>query len=176
MADSSTRVVVWDVPTRVFHWMLVTCVVLDYFVFTDGKDLHQWLGYAASGLVVWRFIWGFAGSRHSRFYDFFPTPWRVRRHVKALMTGQPDFHAGHNPLGALMMLCLLALVGVLGLSGWMMSLDAFWGEDWIENVHEWTANALIGFAVVHAAAAVVMGRVERTRLVKAMFTGVKERW
>ncbi len=175
-ASSSTRVRVWDAPVRAFHWTLVACIVVDYFVLTDGKDLHRWLGYTASALVAWRLVWGFIGSTHARFADFFPTPRRVLRHVRGLMAGHAEFHAGHNPLGALMMLALLALVVALGVTGWMMSLDAFWGEDWLEDLHGVLADVLIALAGLHAAAAIVMGRIERTRLIKAMFTGVKERW
>ena len=156
--------------------MLVACIVVDYFVLTDGKDLHRWLGYSTSALVAWRVLWGFIGSKHARFADFFPTPGRVMRHVRGLMAGNAEFHAGHNPLGALMMLTLLALVAALGVTGWMMSLDAFWGGDWVDDLHGWMADALIALAGLHASAAIVMGRVERTRLTKAMFTGVKERW
>jgi cytochrome b len=175
-ASSSTRIRVWDLPVRLFHWMLVACIVVDYFVLTDGKDLHRWLGYSASALVGWRLVWGFIGSTHARFADFFPTPRRVTRHVRGLMSGHAEFHAGHNPVGALMMPTLLALVAALGVTGWMMSLDAFWGEDWLEDLHGVMADVLVALAGIHASAAIVVGRIERTRLVKAMFTGVKERW
>lgn len=167
---------VWDIPVRVFHWALVSCVIVDYFLVTDGGDWHRWLGYAACALVAWRVVWGFVGSEHARFTDFFPTPSRVTRHVQDLASGRQVVHAGHNPLGALMMLTLLALVAALGVTGWMMSLDRFWGKDWLEDVHALLAHAIIASAAVHAAAAVVMGRLERTRLIKAMITGVKERW
>lgn len=167
---------VWDLFVRFFHWTLVSCVVVDYFLIDDGKTLHQGVGYLASALVVARIAWGFIGSRHARFSDFFPTPERVWNHVRRLTSGKADTHAGHNPLGALMMLALLALVLALGITGWMQTLDRYWGEAWLQNLHLYAANALIALAVLHAMAAIVMGRLERTRLVKAMFTGIKERW
>jgi cytochrome b len=75
-----------------------------------------------------------------------------------------------------MMLWLMALVLMLGLTGWMQGLDAFWGEEWLQDLHEISGEVLLLSAGLHAAAALVMGRLERTRLLKAMVTGVKERW
>lgn len=167
---------VWDRFVRLFHWSLVSCVLLNTFVLTDGEAVHQWLGYLAAGLVVARIVWGFVGTHHARFSSFFPTPGRLRHHLNQLRAGRTDMHWGHNPLGALMMLALMGIVLGLGLSGWMQTLDAFWGEAWLMDLHEALSDVLILSVGLHAAAALVMGRLERTRLVKAMITGVKERW
>jgi cytochrome b len=167
---------VWDRFVRVFHWSLVSCVVFNYFVLNDGKTTHQVVGYMAVSLVVARIIWGFVGSRHARFADFFPTPRRLVQHVRAVTSGNHLEVVGHNPLGALMMLALMATVLALGTTGWMQTLDAYWGEEWLQDLHRYIGNTLIGLATLHALAAIVMGRFERTRLIKAMVTGVKERW
>jgi cytochrome b len=166
---------VWDPFVRLFHWSLVSCVLLDYFLVDDGEALHQWIGYAATALVAARIVWGFIGSRHARFSDFLPTPARIRRHLGHLMSGRQDFHAGHNPVGALMMLALIALVLTLGVTGFMQTLDAFWGEEWLMELHAVLASTLIGLAALHATAAIVMSRIERTNLIGAMFSGVKVR-
>lgn len=173
---SSNLPLVWDRFVRIFHWSLVLCVLSNFFVFDDGKDIHQWTGYLAVCLVALRVIWGFIGFQYARFSYFFPTPNRLRRHLKALKSGVHEEHAGHNPLGALMMLALITVVLCLGVTGWMQTLDAFWGEEWLQNTHAFIANALIGLATIHAIAAIVMGRLEKTKLIKAMFTGKKERW
>ncbi|MFM2052927.1 MAG: hypothetical protein RL456_964 [Pseudomonadota bacterium] len=167
--------VVWDPFVRIFHWSLVSCVVLNYFVVDDGETVHQWLGYLASALVTLRIVWGFVGSRHARFSDFFPTPARLRHHLRALRDGRLDAHAGHNPLGALMMLALMATVLALGLTGFLQTTDAFWGEEWLQELHELIGSGLIALAGLHAAAALLMGHLERTNLVAAMVTGVKRR-
>ncbi len=167
---------VWDRFVRFFHWALVSCVVVNYFVMNDGRTLHQCVGYLALALVVSRIVWGFIGSGHARFSDFFPTPSRVMAHVRNMAAGHHDTSLGHNPVAALMMLALMAVVVMLGITGWMQTLDAFWGEDWVQNLHRYVGNLLIGMATLHALAAIVMGRIERTRFIKAMFTGVKERW
>jgi len=173
--DYEYGVRVWDLFVRVFHWSVVSCVVLDYFVVDDGKPLHQWLGYTAAALVGARIVWGFVGSRHARFADFFPTPARLAAHFRALRAGQGAFHAGHNPVGALMMLALMALVLALGLTGFLQTTDAFWGEEWLQEWHETLATLLVSLAGLHALAGMAMGRLEATNLVGAMITGVKIR-
>lgn len=166
---------VWDPFVRVFHWSLVSCVLLNYFVIDDGETIHQWLGYVASALVVMRIVWGFIGTRHARFADFFPTPARLRAHIVAMRSGKEASHAGHNPLGALMMLALMAVVLGLGVTGFLQTTDTFWGDEWLQDLHEVLGSALIALAGLHAAAAIIMGRIERTNLVAAMVTGVKQR-
>ncbi|MGR6806223.1 cytochrome b/b6 domain-containing protein [Sphaerotilus natans] len=167
---------VWDPFVRIFHWGLVACIALNEFVIDDGERVHQWIGYAASALVLARIVWGFVGTRHARFADFWPTPTRLRAHLADLCAGRHGHHAGHNPLGALMMLALLAVVLALGATGWLQTTDAFWGEEWLQELHEELAEALLGLAGVHVAAALLMSAVERTNLVGAMVSGVKRRW
>lgn len=176
LSSSAQARPVWDRFIRVFHWSLVSCVLVNYFVLGDGKTLHQWVGYLAAALVVARIVWGFIGSRYARFSSFFPTPARLGRHIRQLKSGKPEMHWGHNPVGALMILALISLVLGLGVTGWMQTLDAFWGDELLMDVHEVLGNLLIGLATLHALAAIVMGRLERTRLIRAMFTGVKERF
>ena len=176
VASSLTSHPVWDLFVRVFHWTLVSCVLLNYFVLEEGEAPHEWVGYLAAALVVSRIVWGFIGSRYARFSDFFPTPGRLMAHLRAVRSGQPEHHWGHNPLGALMMLLLMSLVLALGVTGWMQGTDRFFGEEWLQELHELLAHALLLSAGAHAAAALVVGRIERTRLVKAMVTGVKERY
>jgi cytochrome b len=173
---SPRPVPVWDRFVRLFHWTLLSCVVIDYTVLDDGNALHRWLGYLAAALVLARVVWGFIGTPHARFSDFFPTLTRIRRHVEGMLSGSSERHDGHNPLAALMILALMIQVLAVCLTGWMQTLDAFWGEQWLQELHEQAAHLLIALAGVHALAAIVMGRVERTHLIRAMFTGVKDRW
>jgi cytochrome b len=170
---ATAPVPVWDRFVRVFHWSLVGCVLLNEFVLEAGEAAHEWVGHVAAGLVLARVAWGFVGTRHARFADFFPTPRRLREHVAALRQGRAPRHAGHNPLGALMMLALMAAVLALGLTGWLQTTDAFWGVPWLQDLHEVLARGLLVAAGLHATAALLMGRVERVRLVRAMVTGVK---
>src|SRR5690606_16693311 len=113
---------------------------------------------------------------HARWSDCWPSPSRLGRYLRGWRAGHPPALAGHNPLGALMMLTLMLLVGLLALTGWLQGTDRFWGGEAVQDLHAALAEALLWLAGLHAAAALVMGRLERTRLVKAMLTGVKERY
>lgn len=176
MSTTVRRERVWDPFIRIFHWSLVSCVLLNQWVLEEGDPPHRWAGYVAAALIGLRVLWGFVGTRHARFASFWPTPSRVRTHLSSLFAGQAAATAGHNPLGALMMLALMALVLALGLTGWLMGTDLFWGNEALEELHEGLAATVLWLAALHAAAAVLMGRRERTRLIKAMFTGVKEHY
>ncbi|MFM2075194.1 MAG: hypothetical protein RJB34_1499 [Pseudomonadota bacterium] len=170
----TTPVKVWDPFVRLFHWSLVSTVLLNQFVLESGETAHEWVGYLASALVLSRVVWGFIGSKHARFADFFPSPSRLMRHFSAVRKGQHPQYVGHNPLGALMMLALMATVLLLGLTGWMQTTDAYFGEEWLMDLHEYLADGLLVAAGLHAAAAIVMGRLEKVGLVRAMITGIKQ--
>ncbi len=165
---------VWDPFVRLFHWSLVACVLLNQFLLEGGETAHRWSGHAAVVLVLARVVWGFVGSRYARFADFFPTPTRLRIHLQALWRRERPHHAGHNPLGALMMLALMACVLALGITGWLQGTDKFFGDEGLQDLHEALANGLLWAAGLHAAAAILMGRLERVTLVRAMVTGIKQ--
>lgn len=171
--DLRPQVLVWDRFVRFFHWALVSCVILNFTWLEEGEAAHQWVGYFATALVVLRIVWGFVGTAHARFASFFPTPRRLRAHWEELRTGRHGATLGHNPAGAVMMLTLMSVVLSLGVTGYLQGLDAFWGDEWLQDLHEWLANGLIALAGLHALAALVMGRLEHTNLVAAMITGRK---
>lgn len=170
-ANGSKAVYVWDPFVRLLHWSLAFSVGAAYFVLEGSEAPHKWVGYAAATFVTARVAWGFVGSHHARFASFFPTRARLRRHIRELRLREPSI--GHNPAGATMMLTLMALVLALGVTGYMQDLDAFFGDAWLMNTHEWLAHALIACVAIHVTAAVVMSVWERTNLVVAMITGSK---
>ena len=97
----------WDIPTRVFHWTLVIAIPLSWWSAEQQNfDLHKWLGYTLLVLVVSRILWGFVGSRHSRFADFLSGP----RAVLAYIHGEDAASAGHNPLGGWSVVVMLLLI------------------------------------------------------------------
>lgn len=165
---------VWDIVVRLFHWSLVICVLSNLFILEAHQDSHTWIGYTACGLIAIRMVWGFVGTRYARFSNFFPTPSRLRTYYTQIRSGDRTHFPGHNPLGALMMLTLMGLVIALGVSGYLMDTDEFWGEEWLENVHEWLANILLAAIIIHIVAALLMSRIEHVNLVRAMITGIKE--
>ncbi|WP_457798194.1 cytochrome b/b6 domain-containing protein [Methylocystis sp. S23] len=105
---------VWDWPIRLVHWGLVAALAGAYVTNKLGASyfqLHLLFGYATIVLVVFRIVWGFVGTRHARFANFVEGPRGVLRYVSAVGRGRHTRYAGHNPLGALMVLALLLLLG-----------------------------------------------------------------
>ena len=92
------HVVVWDACVRAFHWALAVAFLLNRFVTVDGDAVHEWLGYAAVGLVVMRMAWGFVASGAARWSDFWPTPRRVADQLREIGRGRPHRRLGHSPL------------------------------------------------------------------------------
>ena len=164
---------VWDPAVRVFHWAVVTGCVLNLFILEEGKTLHRYVGYTIAALVTLRIVWGFVGTRHARFADFVPRPSAVLAYGRALVRGREPRFVGHNPLGALMMLALMLLLALTAGSGFMMTLDAFWGVKWVKELHAVLANAILVLAGVHALAAIVESVRHRENLVLSMVTGRK---
>lgn len=174
VADNSPRTIqVWDPLVRVFHWTLVTGFAANLWVSEEGGQSHQVIGYVLLAAVVIRVAWGFVGTHHARFRDFVPGPVRLARYLGQVARGREPRHIGHNPAGAVMMLVLMMLMFLLGVSGWMMTLDRYWGEEWLEELHEGLANTMLALVAVHVFAALWAGVRHRENLVLAMLTGRK---
>ena len=165
---------VWDLFVRVFHWSLALCVLLNFFVFEEGESLHEYSGYIACGLISLRAIWGFIGTTYARFSNFWPTRRKLEDEVQTLLQGEIKTHIGHSPLGALVMIIMVTCVAGLGLTGYLLETDYFFGSDFMEEVHELIANFLMGVVELHVTAAILLGRLENTNLIAAMVTGVKK--
>jgi len=163
---------VWDPLVRLLHWTLVICV-LSNLLNESGETVHRFLGYTASAVVLLRFVWGFVGGQYARFADWFPTPSRLFPYLKALLRNDAPRHIGHNPAGAVMMLILLVLVVSLGATGYLMTSEAFFGEDWLEEIHGTLADLLIGSVVLHVGAALFESWKHRENLVASMVHGRK---
>lgn len=161
---------IWDRFIRLFHWSVAGLFLLNFWVLEAGDPPHEWAGYAIAALVLARIGWGFYGPATARFAGFFPTPARLRDTLRNFRARCRE-HRGHNALGGLMVLFLLAGLLLTAVSGWMQGLDAFWGEDWVENLHEWTANTLMAAVVVHVSAVLIIQYRFGVPLIRAMIRG-----
>ncbi len=173
MTTPAAHVAVWDPLVRLFHWLVVAGVVTNLFIITDGKLVHRWIGYAVLSAVLVRLVWGFIGTRHARYSDFIPSPSRLWSYSKALLARREPRYIGHNPAGALMMMALILLLLELGATGWMQTLDAFWGVQWVQDLHTAGANAIMVLAGLHALAAIRESVRHRENLIWSMITGRK---
>jgi cytochrome b len=105
MTDNQVRV--WDPLVRLFHWTLVAAFVVAYLTGEEESMVHIYAGYYIAGLLLFRVIWGFVGTRHARFSDFIASPGRTVRYLKGMFAGTPEHYVGHNPAGGWMIIMLL---------------------------------------------------------------------
>lgn len=163
---------VWDPLLRLLHWTLAAGF-LGAFLLDSPRDLHETLGWIAVGAVAVRVVWGFVGPRRARFSDFVPTPAGFLAYARATFAGREQRYVGHNPAGGAMVVALLLVVATLGVTGWMMGLDAFWGAGWLESLHETVGNLGFGLVVFHWLGVAWESVRHRENLAKAMITGRK---
>ena len=181
--------IVWDPFVRLFHWLLVACVLV---AFATSLILPiTWLGWhlvtglAALALVTARIVWGFLGSTYARFSTFLRTPRTLLAHLRELRQGRGHRHLGHNPLGGAMILALIALVIAIGVTGAFALGGAFkigpfaYATSFIAGRTAWTihqllAYALLGLILLHIAGAIYESRRTKENLVRAMLDGRKE--
>ena len=167
------RILVWDWPTRLGHWLMAACFLIAYV--TGEREawrlVHVWAGGALAGLIVFRLFWGLAGSRHARFASFVRAPAAAWGYLKGLLLGRVEHHAGHNPAGAFAILALLGLGLAAAASGWLVYQEI--GDDWLEEMHEGAVNALLAVVLVHLAGVLVGSLAHRENLPRAMLTGYK---
>jgi cytochrome b len=171
--EADVEIRVWDPVVRIFHWTVVVGCVVDLFILEDGKTAHRVIGYIVAFALVVRLLWGLIGSKHARFADFAPTPTKLGGYLKALLRREEPRYIGHNPAGAVVMLTLLGLLAAVSVTGWMLTLDAYFGDKALEELHEGIANLILVLAGLHAAAAIYEGRRHNENLVWAMVTGRK---
>ncbi|MEF3076475.1 cytochrome b/b6 domain-containing protein [Methylobacter sp. Wu1] len=174
---------IWDWPLRLFHWLLVIAVVGAYVTGKLGGDLTDWhgrIGGLILGLLIFRIIWGFVGTTHARFVNFFPTFGRLAAYFKGNWHG-----VGHNPVGALSVLALLAVLTVLAATGLFANDDiAFEGplfslidkslSDKLSGIHALALDVLMGLLALHLVAIAFHQLVKKNNLVLPMLTGRKQ--
>ncbi len=165
-----TRITVWDLPVRLFHWSLVAAIAVAFLSSEEDSVLAQWhiaAGWIAAVLIAFRLIWGFIGGRHARFASFV-RPSGVLPHIKALLSGKAERSVGHNPLGGVAVLALLGGTAAVVWTG-IRLINGGGSED----LHETIAFGLLGLIAVHVIGVIVMSVMTRDNLVRAMVTGRK---
>ncbi len=167
------RILVWDAPVRVFHWLLVASFAGAWLTAESERwrQVHVTLGYTVAGLVVFRILWGLVGTRHARFASFVRGPSAVARYVGGMLRGKPVHYTGHNPAGALAIVALLGLALAVTASGWANLNDL--GGNWLEEAHEAAASIMLAIAGVHVAGVALASWLHRENLVGAMISGLK---
>lgn len=167
-------ILVWDVPTRVFHWLLVLCFAGAWLTSESERlqMIHYAFGYSAVALVLFRLVWGFVGTKYARFTQFLRGPNEMAGHIKSVLSSHQHSSPGHNPVGGIVMVGLMLIILLIGLTGYW-SVKEFLG-DFMSEAHEAIASIALGLAILHIAAAVIMSLLQKENLIRAMVNGKKQ--
>lgn len=173
-SQPARTVKVWDLPTRVFHWLLALSFAGAYLTSESEhyRDVHVMFGYSLAGLIGFRLVWGLIGSRYARFSSFLYSPARVVEYLKSLRTSSPKHYLGHNPAGAVAIFLLLALGLMTAASGFATYQEI--GGEWLGELHEGAANTMMALVAVHIAGVAVSSFLHRENLVRSMISGNKQ--
>ncbi len=166
---------VWDRLVRLLHWTLVGSIALAWLS-TLGLGIVKWhepAGYVALAVVASRIAWGFAGGHYARFTQFVRGASATARYAREVAAGHEPRYIGHNPLGGWMVVALLLCVAATATTGWLYTTDMFWGEEWLDQLHQALAWAVLVLASVHVGGVVFTSIRHQENLVSAMFTGNK---
>ena len=140
--------IVWDIQTRVFHWMIALPVLLNFFL--DGEENpHKWLGYVALIGLSLRLMWEFRPGTQKRFSAFMLNWNDVKNYILQLIHNEAKPTLAHNPMASWVYIFIWIIVVLLGSTGFMMGLDAFWGEDWLEELHGTLATIMKVLVFLH---------------------------
>jgi len=191
---------VWDVLIRIFHWSLVLGFTIAYFTGDEESNLHIYSGYVVLGLITFRVLWGFIGSRYARFSHFVCSPKAVRQYLRSLAVNKPKHYVGHNPAGGWMVIAMLFILFVVTVSGLKVyaveeglgplagalpavavisTAQADGGsegeeaEGYWEEVHEVSSNLMLLLVFLHIGGVIISSRLHNEHLVRAMVTGNK---
>ena len=177
---------VWDLPTRIFHWLLVAAFVVQWITQDDARllDYHVFAGYAIGVLLVFRVLWGFLGTRYARFDSFAFNPRQALQHLRAMLAGRHERHLGHNPAGTWSIFGLLALglatvvTGIATLGGAkqlgpLRGLIGYARGDTLALVHKYLAWSMLVLVALHLLGVLLASRAEHENLAVSMVVGTK---
>lgn len=179
-------IMIWDLPTRVFHWLLAATIFYSWFSvdILEDMDQHFYAGYTALTLILFRGVWGFVGSYHSRFNHFPIGIAKVKSHIKSFLLPSSTRYLGHNPLGSLSALIMLSLVLFQTLTG-LFSSDGYYvygpfaeiiSSQWVSrasDLHALNVNLLFVIIALHILAILFYQFFKKQSLTLSMLTGKK---
>lgn len=183
---TSTKLIkVWDLPTRIFHWLLVAGFFVAYLTEEELLTVHVWAGYLVLGLLIFRLLWGFMGNHYARFKNFLCSPVKSYAYIKDVIALKSKRYLGHNPAGAAMIVLLLISLLMTAITGLIVyaadqNLGPLAGiigsshEKLWEEIHEFAANFSLLLVIIHVAGVALESTVHNENLVKAMWDGYKK--
>lgn len=178
----------WDLPVRIFHWLLVLLVfsqIVTASIGGNAMQFHAFGGYAILALVLFRILWGFLGGTHARFSDFVRGPGPVMRYAKFILRDPHPSHRGHNPLGGWSVLAMLGSLLVQGATGLFANDDVMMegplakhvsdrASEFATAIHDVNAAMLLSLVAIHIAAVLFYLLAKKENLIAPMITGRKQ--
>ncbi|MEP1448056.1 MAG: cytochrome b/b6 domain-containing protein [Paraglaciecola sp.] len=181
------RNLVWDIPVRLFHWLLVLCLFGQWLtaeVLEDAMDIHFYIGYFTLGLIIFRLIWGFLGTKYAKFSSFIAGPKTMLAYLKSIASKQHAFSIGHNSVGGLILPAVIILVGLQAISGLFTSDDILYTgpyydsasddlQQWMQWLHHNIFDLLLAIIGLHLVAIGWYLFYLKHNLIKPMLDGKK---
>jgi cytochrome b len=183
----TNKFLVWDLPVRLFHWLLVISLFASWYT-SDGErnliDYHLKIGYFTLGLILFRVIWGIVGTKYSKFSQFIPNRNSLISYLKNFKQEKNSPHLGHNPLGGLMVVLMLTLILSQAISGLFMNDDVFTSGPYYESVdksvqsfmafiHHTVFDLIVLVSILHIGAIFYYIIAKKINLIIPMITGYK---
>jgi cytochrome b len=168
------KILVWDLPVRLGHWLMAGGFVLAWVTGESEKWrlVHVFAGSTVTAAALFRLLWGIVGSKHARFAGFVRGPRQALAYLKRLLRFAPPHYAGHNPAGGWAIVLLLGLALASGASGWLTYQEL--GGKGLEEMHEFATGLMLAVVGVHLLGVIVGSLAHRENLVWAMITGRKQ--
>jgi len=164
--------VAWSLITRVSHWLIAIPVLLDFFI-EGGDQSHKVIGYIALGVTCFRLAWGFVSKDEANFRSFPLDAKKAFEYAQNTFTNKKIHYSGHNPLASWTYILMWILVIALGITGFMMGTDQYWGVEWVEEVHETFSHVLMFLVALHFIGIIVDSVKFKRKTWLGMFTGRK---
>lgn len=168
---------IYDLPTRIFHWLFAASFIVAFSIANLVDDelaifaYHMIAGATLGLCIVWRFIWGLIGTKHARFSDYVLKPKALICYLKESLTKHKKAWIGHNPASSWAAIVMMLLAFFLIVSGILMTTGPF--NEAIEELHELTANAFMLVVVLHILGVLVHTVKQQDPIAKSMISGYK---
>lgn len=165
--------VVWNKTVRLIHWTVAVSVLTNIYILEEGDDPHKWIGYLAAAAVGFRIILGLYGKGAVQFKNFplhFP---QIKLFTFGFFKKPYRDYQGHNPLASYVYIGIWVCVLALGLTGFLMGTDRFWGEEWLQELHFNFSTTLLWLFIIHMTGIMIDAVKFRRATWKAMITGGK---
>ncbi len=177
---------IWDLPTRLFHWLLVALVIFSWYSMEieENLDWHFISGYCVLALLLFRCLWGLIGTHHARFKNFLFKPSTIISYALTLRVKKSQVYAGHNPLGGVSVILMLLILLLQSITGLFASDGDFYfgplsdyvssrSSDVLTEIHHFNSNIIYALIILHLLAIAFYTFYKKQKLLAAMFSGKK---